>query len=48
MGRILQAIAILLFLAILGVVGYAYFGDMTPVPGEQHLDVTLPGVASGQ
>ena len=47
MGRILQAILLLVILAALGVVGYAYFGDLTPVQHEQRLDVTLPGGASG-
>lgn len=47
MGRIFQAIFLLILLAALGVVGYAYFGDLTPTRVEQNLDVTLPGGASG-
>lgn len=47
MGRILLAIAVLLFLGIVGVITYAYVGDMTPVTGEHRRDVTLPGVAGG-
>ena len=43
MGRILQAILLLLLLGVLAVVGYAYFGDMTPASTEQRLEVTLPG-----
>lgn len=43
MGRILQAILLLLLLGVLAVVGYAYFGDMTPATSEQRLEVTLPG-----
>ncbi|RBP95527.1 hypothetical protein DFO80_10263 [Rhodobacter sp. 140A] len=47
MGRIFQAIAILLVFAVLAVIGYAYFGDMHPQTGEQRLEVTLPGNAGG-
>jgi hypothetical protein len=47
MGRILQAIAVLILLAVLGTVGFAYFGDMAPVRTEQRLEVTLPGGAGG-
>lgn len=47
MGRILQAILLLVLLAALGVVGYSYFGDLSPTRLEQQLDVTLPGGSSG-
>lgn len=47
MGRIFQAIVILLIFAVLAVIGYAYFGDMHPQTGEQRLEVTLPGDPSG-
>jgi len=47
MGRIFQAIVILLIFAVLAVIGYAYFGDMHPQTGEQRLEVTLPGDTSG-
>lgn len=43
MGRILLVIVVLLLLGILGVIGYAYLGDMTPATQEQRLEVTLPG-----
>ncbi|MGD9919812.1 MAG: hypothetical protein AB7U46_17540 [Paenirhodobacter sp.] len=42
MGRILQAILLLLLLGALAVIGYAYFGDMTPAATEQRLEITLP------
>lgn len=45
MGRILQAILLLLLLGILAIIGYAYFGDMTPAATQQRLEVTLPGEA---
>lgn len=45
MGRILQAIAVLILLAGLGTLGYAYFGDMAPRPVENRLEVDLPGSA---
>lgn len=47
MGRIFKAIFILLLLGVIGVVGYAYLGDMEPVAGEQRQPVSLPGVSSG-
>lgn len=47
MGRIFQAILLLLLLAALGVVGYAYFGDLSATREEQRIDITLPGAASG-
>lgn len=47
MGRILQAILLLLILAMLGLVAYAYLGDLRPDAQEQRLDVALPGGVSG-
>ncbi|MCL7464036.1 hypothetical protein [Phaeovulum sp. NW3] len=43
MGRIFKAIVILVLLAALGVVGYAYLGDMSPERQEQRLEVDLNG-----
>lgn len=49
MGRILlQIIIVVLVLCLLGIVGYAYFGDLTPQTTEQHQEVTLPGGAGGK
>ncbi|MFD2175506.1 hypothetical protein [Rhodobacter lacus] len=45
MGRILQAVIVLVILAVLGVLGYAYFGDMQADPVAQRAPVTLPGLA---
>lgn len=45
MGRILQAIAVLILFAVLGTLGYAYFGDMAPRPVESRHEVALPGNA---
>lgn len=48
MGRIvLKIVAVLVILGALGIIGYAYFGDMTPVQTEQRQEVTLPGAATG-
>lgn len=48
MGRIiLQIIAVLLAIAVLGIIGYAYFGDLRPVQSEQRQSITLPGGTSG-
>ncbi|PTV97009.1 hypothetical protein C8J27_101117 [Rhodobacter aestuarii] len=45
MGRILQAVFILVVLGALGVLGYAYFGDMEADPVQTRTPVTLPGLA---
>lgn len=42
MGRIFKLIVILLILAALGVIGYAYIGDMGPKQEDRSVDVTLP------
>lgn len=48
MGRIIvQIIVAILVLGLLGIIGYAYFGDLTPVQSEQRQSITLPGGASG-
>ncbi|SOC12062.1 hypothetical protein [Rhodobacter maris] len=44
MGRILQAVIVLVALAALGVLGYAYFGDMEADPVQTRAPVTLPGL----
>ena len=41
MGRFWKAILMLLILAALGLVGFAYFGDMTPETGDVVQPVTL-------
>lgn len=43
MGRIFKAIIFLAILAAIGVVGYAYLGDMAPRQQEQRLEVDLNG-----
>jgi len=46
MRRLLQLLFLLILLGILAVIGYAYFGDMTPEGHESRIEVTLPGVAA--
>lgn len=41
MSRFWKAILMLLVLATLGLVGFAYFGDMTPQTGDVSQPVTL-------
>jgi hypothetical protein len=43
MGRIFKAIIVLLVLAGLAIVGYAYLGDMQPDTAEHRLEVDLNG-----
>ncbi|MBC7146615.1 MAG: hypothetical protein H5U24_14615 [Thioclava marina] len=43
MGRIFKLIVILLILGTIGVIGFAYLGDMSPDSQEQRIEVTLPG-----
>lgn len=45
MGRIFKAVLTLLVIAFLGVVGYAYLGDLKPEPKDvrQPIDLTLGG-----
>ncbi|MEZ5686488.1 MAG: hypothetical protein R3D78_11625 [Paracoccaceae bacterium] len=47
MGRILKAIFLLLLLAAIGTVIYAYLGNMAPVTSEQRIEVDLTGAKSG-
>ncbi|WP_143597851.1 hypothetical protein [Thioclava sp. JM3] len=50
MGRIFKLIVILLVLGAIGVIGFAYLGDMSPDSQEQRIEVTLPdgtGAAAG-
>ncbi|OOY16271.1 hypothetical protein [Thioclava sp. DLFJ4-1] len=42
MGRIFKLIVILLVLGAIGVIGFAYLGDMSPDSQEQRIEVTLP------
>ncbi|MGO4854689.1 hypothetical protein [Phaeovulum sp. W22_SRMD_FR3] len=44
MGQILRAIFILVILAAIGLAGYAYFGDMKPLPQDQSIPVELNAV----
>lgn len=41
MGRLLKLLFTLVLLAFLGLVGYAYLGDMSPRPVEMNEAVTL-------
>lgn len=47
MGRIFKLVVILLVLGAIGIIGYAYLGDMKPDAKEQRIDVTLPGGIGG-
>lgn len=41
MGRMLKAVVIIVFLALMGLAGYAWFGDMAPRPTEVRSPVDL-------
>lgn len=41
MGRIIKALFLLAVLTALGLVGYAYFGDMSPATTDQRVPVDL-------
>jgi hypothetical protein len=41
MGRMLKAVVILVFLALAGLAGYAWFGDMAPRTTEVRSPVNL-------
>ncbi|WP_295532977.1 hypothetical protein [uncultured Thioclava sp.] len=43
MGRIFKLVVILLVLGAIGIIGYAYLGDMKPDAQQQRIEVTLPG-----
>ncbi|WP_444870247.1 hypothetical protein ACTTAL_09860 [Rhodobacter capsulatus] len=45
MGRMFKAILVLLLAAVLGTLGYAYFGEMTADPVEIRSPVALPDLA---
>lgn len=45
MGRMIKAILVLLLAAVLGTLGYAYFGDMSADPVEIRSPVALPDLA---
>ncbi|MER5171529.1 hypothetical protein [Thioclava sp. GXIMD2076] len=48
MGRIFKVILILLVLGALGVIGYAYIGDMAPRQEPASVEVTLPDQPAAQ
>ncbi|MGB8812388.1 MAG: hypothetical protein WCC57_04320 [Paracoccaceae bacterium] len=41
MGRIIKALVVLAVLGFVGLTGYAYLGDLTPVQSEVKQPVTL-------
>ncbi len=41
MGRIWKAILVLVLLGVVGLVGFAYFGDLTPETRDVNEPVTL-------
>jgi hypothetical protein len=41
MGRILKALLTLVLFAVLGLIGFAYFGDISPDPTEVRQPVEL-------
>ena len=41
MGRILKAVAVLAVLGAIGLIGFAYLGDLTPAPSEMRKPVEL-------
>ena len=41
MGRIIRALVLLVILALIGLGGYAFFGDLSPVQTEKTLPVVL-------
>jgi hypothetical protein len=41
MGRIIKALVLLVIFALIGLTGYAYLGDLTPVQGEVTKPVVL-------
>lgn len=43
MGLVVKAVLILLVLGFLGLIGYAYLGDLTPPQSEVTAPVTLDG-----
>lgn len=43
MGRIIKAVFVLVVLGFLGLTGYAYLGNLSPVQSERTQPVTLDG-----
>lgn len=43
MGRIIKGIVVLALLGFVGLVGYAYLGNLVPEPQEIRVPVTLDG-----
>lgn len=41
MGRIIKALVLLVIFGFIGLAGYAYFGDLSPVQGEVKKPVVL-------
>lgn len=41
MGRIIKALLVLALLALIGLTGFAYLGDLSPDQGEVKVPVTL-------
>jgi hypothetical protein len=41
MGRIIKALVVLVILGFIGLTGYAYLGDLSPVQGEVKKPVVL-------
>jgi hypothetical protein len=41
MGRIIKALVVLVIFGFIGLTGYAYLGDLSPVQGEITLPVVL-------
>jgi hypothetical protein len=41
MGRIIKALVVLVVVAFIGLTGYAYLGDLTPIQGEVKKPVVL-------
>ena len=41
MMKLIKAVLVLAILAIAGLTGYAYLGDLSPVQGEKRLPVVL-------
>ena len=45
--RLLKLLVVLILAALIGLVGYAYLGDMEPVQKEMRSPVPLSGTAGG-
>ncbi|GKY89786.1 hypothetical protein [Sinisalibacter aestuarii] len=40
-GRLVKFLLLVVVIGVIGLVGYAYIGDLAPEPSEQSLTVTL-------